>query len=453
MRYRYRTDNEMKDSGVEWLGRIPREWERTKIKYHTTSLNGYAFKSDLYLDNNDGIPVIRIGDIKDNIDFDMIKRVVSKEEYEPYTINKNDILIALTGATIGKTALYNSEKKAYLNQRVGVFRGKTIDNKFLYYGITSDMMKEYIRLQCDGSAQENIGNNEIGIFNISYPKIQEQQKIASFLDKKTAEFDTIINKKQSLITKLTEAKKSLISEVVTGKKKLTIDNGQWTMRDRADDEMKDSGNIFYKKIPKQWIISKFKHISNQIIDGSHFTPTYVSEGVPFLRVTDITKGQLKDINMNEVMFIPEEEHKELIKRCKPEKGDLLVSKNGTIGIPKVIDWDWEFSIFVSLCLIKLKEKTNPYLLSYYFKSGLFDNQIAYSGKTTSITNLHLDKIREFFIIIQSNQEQQLIVDFLDEKTAKIDSTIEKINLQIEKLKEAKQSLISEAVTGKIEVLD
>ncbi|MGK7936699.1 MAG: hypothetical protein AB4206_13015 [Xenococcaceae cyanobacterium] len=78
----------------------------------------------------------------------------------------------------------------------------------------------------------------------------------------------------------------------------------------------------------------------------------MNEGVPFLRVTDIVKAKNDSININNIKFIPEEEHKSLCLRCKPEKGDLLYSKNGTIGVPRIVDWDFEFSIFVSLCLIK-----------------------------------------------------------------------------------------------------
>ena len=90
------------------------------------------------------------------------------------------------------------------------------------------------------------------------------------------------------------------------------------------------------------MIKKFKlgDICNLITDGTHFTPTYVSVGVPFLRVTDITESN------DSKKFIPKEEHLELIKRCNPQKGDILYTKNGTIGVAKKIDWDYEFSVFV-----------------------------------------------------------------------------------------------------------
>jgi len=95
-------------------------------------------------------------------------------------------------------------------------------------------------------------------------------------------------------------------------------------------------------IHPDWPVTELSEVSTKITDGAHFTPTYTETGVPFLRVTDITESNTSK------KFIPQEEHNELIKRCRAEKGDVLYSKNGTIGIAKLIDWDWEFSIFVSL---------------------------------------------------------------------------------------------------------
>ena len=99
-------------------------------------------------------------------------------------------------------------------------------------------------------------------------------------------------------------------------------------------------------IDPSWEMVELGDISTKITDGTHKTPKYTESGVPFLRVTDITKSN------DSKKFISKDEHLDLIKRCHPEKGDLLYSKNGTIGVAKLVDWDYEFSIFVSLCLIK-----------------------------------------------------------------------------------------------------
>ena len=207
---------------------------------------------------------------------------------------------------------------------------------------------------------------------------------------------------------------------------------------------KDSGIEGIGEIPDEWCIKKLKYVTRTIIDGTHFTPTYVDTGIPFLRVTDI---QTRNIDLDNVKYISEEEHKELIMRCNPRKNDLLLSKNGTIGITKVIDWDFSFSIFVSLCLIKfLNHLINPYFFSYFFQSNVVDEQIYGSSKTTSVTNLHLDKIRELLTLIPPLSEQQSIANYLDRKTHLIDTLIEKKQKLIDLLKEQRAAIINQAVT-------
>ena len=213
------------------------------------------------------------------------------------------------------------------------------------------------------------------------------------------------------------------------------------------DKYKNSGIEWIGDIPEHWEITKMKFLSNTIIDGTHFTPTYISKGIPFLRVTDL---QNIEIDLSKTKYISLEEHKSLTKRCKPEKGDVLLSKNGTIGITKVVDWDYEFSVFVSICLIKLKPILTPSFFVYLFGSHVVDLQIKAKSKTTSVTNLHLDQIRELISIVPPIEDQKRINNFLDEKTGEIDEAIALKNQLIALLQEEKSALINEAVTKGID---
>nr|WP_319401819.1 restriction endonuclease subunit S [uncultured Carboxylicivirga sp.] len=206
---------------------------------------------------------------------------------------------------------------------------------------------------------------------------------------------------------------------------------------------KDSGVEWLGQIPENWQPKRLKFITSKIVDGTHFTPDYIEEGIPFLRVTDITKGR---INFDTTKRISEDEHNELTLRCKPEKGDLLLSKNGTIGVPYIVDWEEPFSIFVSLCLIKPKSIVNTNFLKFIFLSKEIEEQISASGKTNTITNLHLDKIKEFFLALPSIKEQESIVSYLETETTRIDELIVKKQAFIETLKEKRISIISKAVT-------
>ena len=207
---------------------------------------------------------------------------------------------------------------------------------------------------------------------------------------------------------------------------------------------KESGLENTGTIPEDWSMMKLKYLTHQIIDGTHYTPEYQDNGIPFLRVTDI---HTKEIDLSKVKYITLELHQELTRRCKPEKGNLLLSKNGTIGVTRVIDWDFDFSIFVSLCLIKFKADIfSPQFFSYLFQSQVIDQQLRESSKTTTVTNLHLDKISELFVVKPSLPDQHAIANFLDRKTQHIDDLIRVKERKIELLQEYRASLIHQAVT-------
>ena len=157
-------------------------------------------------------------------------------------------------------------------------------------------------------------------------------------------------------------------------------------------------------INPDWPILPLDDVAQKITDGTHKTPQYADAGVPFLRVTDITESSPSK------KFISQSEHDELIKRCRPERGDVLYSKNGTIGIAKVIDWDWEFSIFVSLALIKpRRDKIDPNFLACFLNSDEAYRQATARSKSGTVTNLHLVDIRTIEIPVPSLEAQQVIV--------------------------------------------
>lgn len=211
-------------------------------------------------------------------------------------------------------------------------------------------------------------------------------------------------------------------------------------------EYKNSGIEWIGDIPTNWSCTKLKFHTSKIIDGAHFTPTYIENGenaIPFLRVTDLHN---KEIDSEDIKYIPKEEHQELVKRCNPQKGDLLLSKNGTIGLMKIIDWDWEFSVFVSLCLIKFNTSLVNRFFKFFFDSNIVERQLFESSQKTSVTNLHLEKIKELRLTLPPLEEQTTIANYLDHKTQQIDELIAKKEQLITLLQEERTAMINKAVT-------
>jgi type I restriction enzyme M protein len=147
-------------------------------------------------------------------------------------------------------------------------------------------------------------------------------------------------------------------------------------------------------------------VCDLVVDGTHFTPTYLSEGTPFLRVTDI---QSTSIDWDRVKRISRTQHDQLCKRCRPQRGDVLLSKNGTIGITKVVDWDDDFSIFVSLCLLRPKPSLLPEYLAEAMRSPFVQEQFKKRSKQATVTNLHLEEIRDCLIPLPDLVRQQALI--------------------------------------------
>jgi type I restriction enzyme, S subunit len=423
-----------KPSGVEWLGKVPEHWEVKRLRHCASIAQGQVDpEAESYVD----MPLIAPNHI-DSGTGKLIQLETAREqaaESGKYHCLKGCVVYSKIRPFLRKACL--APEDCLCSADIYPLYGKSgFENNFLLWFILSDIFSSWAVLESDRVAMPKINREKLKEVCVTSPPVPEQQAIATFLDHETGKIDTLIGKKQRLIELLKEKRTALISRAVTK----GLDPAA---------PMKPSGVEWLGDVPERWRVKKTKYVSKQIIDGTHVTPTYVDDGIPFLRVTDI---QNRKILIDDVKLIPVEEHTELIKRCRPRKNDILLSKNGTVGITKVVDWDWEFSIFVSLCLIKLNRSyVNPHFFCYQFSSEAVFQQIVEGTKQTSVINLHLDKIKELLVILPPLSEQQAIVDYLDREAGKIDVLIAKVEMVIEKLKEYRIALISAAVTGKIDV--
>ena len=201
----------------------------------------------------------------------------------------------------------------------------------------------------------------------------------------------------------------------------------------------------YKKteigiIPEDWEVKSLGEICTYIIDGTHKTPKYVKYGIPFYSVENVTSNDFKNVK-----YISEEEHKELIKRCKPEKGDILLTRIGDIGSTKLIDWDINASIYVSLAVLKIKEDyCKEYIYAYsktkQWRKSLEDRSLIHATPK----KINLGEIAGVEIPLPPLPEQRAIARILSD----FDSLIESLDKLIEKKKNIKKGAMQELLTGK-----
>ena len=433
---KYQKYAEYKDSGVEWLGEIPSHWDSKPLKYLCT-YNDEVLTEATSSDTE--IQYIDIGSVSATEGISHIETMLFKDapSRARRIVKDGDVIVSTVRTYLEAIApIDNPPENLIVSTGFAVIR----PNKNLYKGYAAyclrakGFIKEVVARSV-GVSYPAINSSDL--VNIAVPSIaySEQTKIANFLDHETAKIDSLIDKQEQLIELLKEKRQAVISHAVTKGLNPNV-------------PMKDSGVEWLGEVPEHWITSRLKYYTNQIVDGAHFTPTYTESGIPFLRVTDIHNDF---IDMENIKYIPKVEHQELIKRCLPKKGDLLLSKNGTIGIPKLVNWDWEFSIFVSLCLIKFKKTLMAEFAEYFFKSYEIQEQIFGLIKKSTVINLHLDKVQNFWFSIPSVNEQIEIVNFLNHKTNELDNLISKAELAIQLMQERRTALISAAVTGKIDV--
>lgn len=431
---KYKAYPEYKDSGVEWLGEVPRHWEMRKLKrtFKIKKQIAGTLGFDVLSVTQRGIKIKNISSGEGQLSQDYSK--YQRVSIGDFAMNHMDLLTGYIdiskyeGVTSPDYRVFSLRDEKHFNAKY-----------YLYILQMCYSLKLFFHLG-QGSAHLGRWRLPTEAFNeISFPvpSFLTQSEIVNFLDSEVTKIDTLIEKQQKLIQLLKEKRQVVISHAVT--KGLN-----------PDAPMKDSGVEWLGEVPEHWNTSKLKHLTKQIVDGAHFTPTYTDKGIPFLRVTDI---HAKEINRDNVKFIPNSEHQELIKRCKPQNGDLLVSKNGTIGIPKLVDWDWDFSIFVSLCLIKFSDKMNAEYAFFFFKTYQMQEQIFGQIKKSTVINLHLDKIAKFVFTIPPINEQKEIVAHLNQTIGTYDKQVEKAEQMSSLLKERRTALISAAVTGKIDVRD
>ena len=440
MTSQYKSYPKYKNSGVQWIGETPEEWEVVKGKFKFRIRGGYAFPSDKFVD--EGIPLIRIGDmIKSSINIKNCAKLPKKFllKKKEFLLQENNILIAMTGATIGKISVVpKTNEKLLLNQRVG--RVKTKENKAYYkYLLGADFIQKQIKLICEGSAQENISSEQIESFFVPNLNDKYQVTIAFFLDKKTAQIDALIEKDKRLIGLLKERRAASINHAVTKGLDPNV-------------KMKDSGIEWIGEIPEEWEVNKIKntnYVKGRIGWHGLTSEEYQDEGAFLVTGTDFFNGHIDWSSCHHVSW---ERYKE-DPYIHLKENDVLITKDGTIGkVALIEDLPDKATLNSGVFVIRaLNKKHISHFMFWILNSLVFEKFFDYVKRGATISHLYQETFERFIFPIPSFDEQKTIAEYLDKFTTRIDKTIQKIQKKIKLLEEYKKSLIHHTVTGKIDV--
>lgn len=429
----------MKESGIDWIGQIPEEWEVIKVKFFTYMkgrIGWQGLKADEFID--EGPYLVTGTDFKNGrVNWDTAYHISQKryEQAPEIQLKQGDLLVTKDG-TVGKLALIDElPDSASLNSHLLVLRPlfNRYDNHFLYYVLSSLEFKNYFQKVSIGSTMDSLSQEKMGEFIFALPNINEQNSISRYLDKKTAQLDKAKALLEEQIQKLKDYRASLIYETVTKGLDKNI-------------PMKDSGIDWIGKVPQGWGVSKLKNLL-KIKDGTHDTPSYVDSGIPLITTKNINSFS-NYIDFSTAKNISYKDYILINRRSDVEYGDILMPMIGTVGGAVQVTTKNSFSIKnVALFKAGFDLIMSKYLY-YQLNSDIVNNQLEFlmSGGVQSFVSISI--LEQLQIINPSEKDKKKIVRFLDEKTQKIDKLIQIKNQQIENINKQRQTLIYDYVTGK-----
>lgn len=463
-------------------------WVKCKLGEIAQLKNGYAFKSEEY--KNEGIPIIRISDIKDgSVLIENSKLINQSLEFENYTIESGDILIAMSGATTGKFGIYNSTKKAYQNQRVGNLKPileTATDKIFLFYLLYS--LKRQIEKDAYGGAQPNISSTKVEDIEIEYPPLNEQHRIVVKIEELFSELDQGIDNLKTAQAQLKVYRQALLKHAFEGKltaewraqnadklesasalqqriqhareQRYQQQLAEWQTNGKQGSKPKAPKPITpitaeelaeLPELPEGWDWMKSGEFFESVTSGSRgWADYYADSGAVFLRITNLDFDTLElDLESDKVQYVQPPSGAEGL-RTKVKEGDFLFSITGYLGMFAIAPALEEAYVNQHISLARPLNEFSKQYFGYYVTShtgGMryLNNQTKGAVKA----GLGLDDIQNFPVPICSLSEQMKIAEELKLRLSGIDQLDQTITTSLQQAEALRQSILKKAFSGEL----
>ncbi|MCU8070485.1 restriction endonuclease subunit S [Shewanella sp. SM32] len=434
---------EYKNSCVDWVGPIPLDWDMWKLAHAYQSIgSGTTPPSNEDEWYGDGVPWVTTGELRENLVASTSKNV-TREAISKFSAlkvyPKGSLIMAMYGATIGRLGLLDIE--ATTNQACCVLtKSATLDNKYVFYWLRA-FRDEIIGLS-SGGGQPNINQEKVSSLKISAPELKLQQSVVAFLDYETARIDQLIAKQQRLIELLKEKRQAVISHAVTKGLNPNV-------------PMKDSGVEWLGQVPEHWTVSRVKYVSSVSGGFAFSSDDFVDSGIQLIKIGNLYQSRLQ--LERDPTFLPigfSKSHAVF----KVSKGDLLMSLTGTLGKRDygfAVRYDADEDSLLNQRVAKFnlnQSKINPDFMLLLLLSDSYLSQIYSMPSGTKQANLSNSDVLSPLICYPSQlNEQESIVKHVYDSVSKIDLLTSKAIQAIDFMNERRYSLISAAVTGKIDL--
>lgn len=396
----------MKESGIDWIGQIPEEWEISKIRYLVTT------RSEKRITDS-SVPYIGLENIESQTG-KFVETGIQVDKSENIVVEIGDILFGKLRPYLRK--YWRATFTSTASSEFLVFQSSELDMNFLYYAIQSDSFIEEVNTSTYGSKMPRASWEYIKNMKIAFPtSLVEQQKIADFLDKKIAQLDKVRSLLEEQIQKLNAYRASLIYETVTKGLDKTV-------------HMKDSGIDWIGQVPQGWGVSRLKYYFDIYAGGDideRNTVEEYSESHPYPVLSNSLENEGVLGYTNKYRF---------------KKNCVTVTGRGDVG--KAVYRNIKFYPVVRLLVCVPKSQVDCRFVTYWINSAIIEKN------QTAVSQLTIQMLGELIFVNVPFLEQQKIADFLDKKTNQIDKLIQIKNQQIDNINKQRQTLIYDYVTGK-----
>ena len=433
--------NKYKPSGIKWIGDIPEHWEIKKIKNIASiqgriGFKGYS-KSDLVYEG-EGALTIGAKHIKDNNLYLSNPEYLSWEKYyesPEIMVEEGHILITQRGS-LGKVAIIREDiGKATINPSMLIIKNVGVNKEFLYQYFSSTVFNTWLEVVAGGTAVPMITQEQLYNFSIGISSINEQTQIANYLDQKTTQIDQTITQKEKLIELYEEEKKAMINQAVTKGLNKNV-------------KLKPSGTKWLGGIPEHWVVKKLKHCS--IINNEQLSEkTDDNYQIRYIDIGSINNQILQ--KKPEVLLFKNAPSR---ARRVLKQGDTIVSTVRTY-LKAILHIDFEDNNLIASTGFAVVSPLTKYFINkflyFLLSSELIINEVVSKSVGVSYPAINSVVFSNIAVWFPSTKEQTEIVRHIEEQSKRINKAITKAKKEIELIKEYRQALIFEAVTGKIDV--
>jgi len=426
---KYQPYAQYKPSQSEWLDKVPEKWEEKRLKFLISQkITDGPHETPKFI--SEGVPFLSVDGIQnDRLVFENC-RFISQENHTQYKLKcfprKGDILLG-KAASVGKVAIVDVDFEFNVWSPLALIRAnKKILSKYIYYSFKANTLQDQVSIRSTSNTQHNLSMDDIPELWLTFPSVENQKVIIAFLDCETAKIDQIIDKNNRLVKLLQEQRQAIITRAVTK----GLD---------PHAHLKFSGIDWLGDIPENWEVKRLNYLISNIVDKA--TNSQKSD---FIVALENIEGWTGNFLLPDDQKMPEGD----LKRFS--KGDVLFGKLRPY-LAKVFLAEQNGLCVGEALVFRTKRKLLNKFLAYRILTKDFINYIDSSTQGAKMPRAEWEFIKTLFISYPSSEEQQKIIKYIDHKTAKIDEIVKKVKTENQKLQEYRQALISNAVTGKIQV--